>query len=164
MIFAGGLIFAIFSVFVYCLIKKISFWKFADLIAPALALGYGIGRIGCFLTDFHPGLPTNLPWGFEFEGVIRQPIALYASIIGFTIWGGLLFFEKKFKNEGKLALLFLLLFAIYRFGMDFLRAYDLEYDPRYFGLTVTQYIALGILICVTYIIIRKDFKKRLSSI
>ncbi len=38
-----------------------------DLAAPAAAFGYGIGRIGCFLSgDGCYGLPTKLPWGMSF--------------------------------------------------------------------------------------------------
>lgn len=38
----------------------------ADAAAPALALGYGVGRIGCFLVGDDYGVPTELPWGVAF--------------------------------------------------------------------------------------------------
>ncbi len=42
----------------------------ADLVAPALAVGYAMGRIGCFLVQDDYGVPTTLPWGLKFpEGL-----------------------------------------------------------------------------------------------
>jgi phosphatidylglycerol:prolipoprotein diacylglycerol transferase len=37
-----------------------------ELVAPALAVGYGLGRVGCFLVQDDYGLPTTLPWGVKF--------------------------------------------------------------------------------------------------
>jgi len=45
---------------------KLPIWKFADGIAPALALGYAIGRVGCFLVGDDYGAPTNAPWAVAF--------------------------------------------------------------------------------------------------
>ena len=41
-------------------------WKVADAVAPALALGYAIGRVGCFLVGDDYGAPTNAPWAVAF--------------------------------------------------------------------------------------------------
>jgi len=41
-------------------------WKVADSVAPALALGYAIGRVGCFLVGDDYGAPTNAPWAVAF--------------------------------------------------------------------------------------------------
>ena len=45
---------------------KLPVWKFGDSIAPGLAAGYVIGRIGCFLVGDDYGAPTNLPWAVAF--------------------------------------------------------------------------------------------------
>jgi phosphatidylglycerol:prolipoprotein diacylglycerol transferase len=37
-----------------------------ELAAPALALGHGLGRVGCFLVQDDYGVPTSLPWGMRF--------------------------------------------------------------------------------------------------
>ncbi len=86
-----------------------------DATAPGLALGYGIGRIGCFLVGDDYGVPTSLPWGMKFKvGLPRttaenlrssfgvdtppelidaegwvpvHPTQLYESAAGFIIWG-----------------------------------------------------------------------------
>ena len=46
--------------------RGLRFWPTADALTPALALGYGIGRIGCFLVGDDYGVPTHLPWGVAF--------------------------------------------------------------------------------------------------
>lgn len=48
----------------------------ADLVAPVLALGYGVGRVGCFLVGDDYGIPTTLPWGVKF------PQGLPATTVG----------------------------------------------------------------------------------
>jgi phosphatidylglycerol:prolipoprotein diacylglycerol transferase len=45
---------------------KMPLWKVADSVAPALALGYAVGRIGCFLVGDDYGAPTNAPWAVAF--------------------------------------------------------------------------------------------------
>jgi phosphatidylglycerol:prolipoprotein diacylglycerol transferase len=45
---------------------KLPVWKVADAVAPALALGYAIGRVGCFLVGDDYGAPTNAPWAVAF--------------------------------------------------------------------------------------------------
>src|SRR5207253_2512113 len=54
-----------------------------DLFAVPVAVGIGIGRIGCFLTgldDHTHGLPTSLPWAVDFgDGVPRHPAQLYET-------------------------------------------------------------------------------------
>ncbi|HTC39964.1 MAG TPA: prolipoprotein diacylglyceryl transferase family protein [Candidatus Acidoferrales bacterium] len=52
--------------------SKMPLLQFLDACSPAAAFGYGIGRIGCFLSgDGDYGKPTNLPWGMSFpNGVV----------------------------------------------------------------------------------------------
>jgi phosphatidylglycerol:prolipoprotein diacylglycerol transferase len=45
---------------------KLPLWKVADAVAPALALGYAVGRVGCFLVGDDYGSPTNAPWAVAF--------------------------------------------------------------------------------------------------
>ena len=46
-----------------------------DLAAPAVAVGYGVGRLGCLISgDGDYGNPTNLPWGMSFPHGLVPPI------------------------------------------------------------------------------------------
>jgi len=56
--FAGG----VTGVVAYLWWKRESILKMGDLIAPALAAGYAVGRVGCFLVGDDYGVPTSVPW------------------------------------------------------------------------------------------------------
>lgn len=74
----GGFILAFIILFVYAKRKKLPILKVLDAVAPALALGYGIGRIGCHLSgDGDYGIPTSLPWGAIYaNGTLKPTYAL----------------------------------------------------------------------------------------
>src|ERR1700734_1611536 len=74
--------------------KSFSFLSILDAGSPAAALGYGIGRIGCFLSgDGDYGIPTFLPWGMRFpNGLVPttqrfHPTPIYELIVAcFIAW------------------------------------------------------------------------------
>jgi phosphatidylglycerol:prolipoprotein diacylglycerol transferase len=137
--FIGGLGGGILAAYLFVKAKKLNFWTYADLVAPYIALGHAIGRLGCVLGDGgHLGKPTNLPWGIMFEGVARQPGALYEMVALIILFIVLIQIRKKNLQTGMLFLYYIPGYSILRFGIDFLRA-----DPTYYGLTGTQWGLLG---------------------
>ncbi len=184
--FFGGLLLAIVSVWVYARRKKIPFLYIADAAAPALALAYGIGRIGCHLAgDGDYGIPTDLPWGTNYEngtvapsrmfagseiaknfpdGIVPDntplhPTPVYEFIICFVIFLILWKLRKKDWVHGKLFMVYLILISIERFSIEFIRL-----NPRLlFGLSEAQLISAGLLtvgvIGVIYYTMNKDIKK-----
>jgi phosphatidylglycerol---prolipoprotein diacylglyceryl transferase len=90
--FTGGLI-AGFAAFVWLARRrKIPLLDMLDAGAPAVALGYGIGRIGCLLAgDGDYGIPTSLPWGMSFpHGLVPttqrvHPTPIYEFIVACAI-------------------------------------------------------------------------------
>jgi len=93
----GGLL-AGFAAFVWLARREeLPLWVLMDAGSPAAALGYGVGRIGCFLSgDGDYGIPTSLPWGMTFpnglvpttERVHPTPIyeLIVACVIAWTLW------------------------------------------------------------------------------
>jgi phosphatidylglycerol:prolipoprotein diacylglycerol transferase len=93
----GGLL-AGFGAFVWLARReRIPLLTMMDAASPAAALGYGIGRIGCFLSgDGDYGVPTSLPWGMSFpnglvpttERVHPTPIyeLIVACLIAWILW------------------------------------------------------------------------------
>ncbi len=144
LMFYGGAVLSFFLATFYILRKKLSFWRIADAGAPSLAIGEFIGRIGCSLADLHIGTITALSWGQKYiDGTIRHPIGIYMSINGLALFIFLWLLRKKTKIEGALFLIFILWYSGTRFLLDFLRCNDLSLcDPRYFGLTLSQYISV----------------------
>lgn len=79
----GGLITVIIALYIYFKKKGLKFLHVADITSPMLALGYGIGRIGCHLAgDGDYGLPTTLPWGTIYaNGTVKPSNILYDFMI-----------------------------------------------------------------------------------
>ncbi|HYM19548.1 MAG TPA: prolipoprotein diacylglyceryl transferase [Candidatus Kapabacteria bacterium] len=76
--FYGGFIVATIGILVYLRKRKISFLKFADMIAPVVFLAYGIGRIGCQLAgDGDYGIPTTEPWGMHYTLGTAKPTLVF---------------------------------------------------------------------------------------
>jgi phosphatidylglycerol:prolipoprotein diacylglycerol transferase len=121
----------------YTRIQKISFWKFADTIAPSIILGQAIGRIGCFFNGDAHGYPTNLPWGLiyspdspaghMFPGKPLHPTQLYEMALNFMIFGLLWKIRKHIKVDGHLFLLYVVLYSVIRIFVEHFRADRLTY-------------------------------------
>jgi phosphatidylglycerol:prolipoprotein diacylglycerol transferase len=130
----GGLVLAIVCCLIYLLVKKLEVWRIADIMAPAIMLGLGIARIGCFLNGCCFGQPSSCslrvifppdsPAGYIFPGIPIFPIQLAASLMGFLIFGILLFVEKYKRFNGFTFWIMLALYSIGRFTIDFFRYYE----------------------------------------
>jgi phosphatidylglycerol:prolipoprotein diacylglycerol transferase len=101
-----------------------------DVLAPALILAQGIGRIGCFMSGCCFGRPTELPWSVTFNnpntlapiGVSLHPTQLYHSFANFTVFFILFFLIVKRKHfTGQIVCLYLCLYSIARFFLEFFR-------------------------------------------
>jgi phosphatidylglycerol:prolipoprotein diacylglycerol transferase len=120
-----------------------------DVAAVSLWLGWGIGRIGCFLIHDHPGTLTHFVGGVQFPGGVRHDLGLYESLVGFALFllSMLLFKRLVRRRWGLVTLVSVTLYAIARFFLDFLRATDIaSADARYASLTPAQW---GMIVLVT---------------
>ncbi len=150
--FHGGLIGGIVALLAYCLIKRLSILKVADLFAPSVMIAYAIGRVGCFLNGCCYGAPTAMPWGIRFFDDGRwtppsHPTQLYATALATVFFLGLVYAERHRHYLGQVACWFLLGTATERFIMEIWRAgttSDLvSVGPIHF-LTDVQWLCLGI--------------------
>lgn len=125
----GGLLAAILAGALFCRMRKLSFRVMADILTPSIPLGYAIARVGCFLNGCCYGAPTGLPWACQFHdppvtGPLTppsHPTQLYASLINLGIFVILWQAGKRQRPAGQLFYGYLGLYAIYRFGIEFLR-------------------------------------------
>lgn len=140
----GGLVAAVLAGIWYVRRVRLSVRLVADLVAPGFGLGLAIGRLGCFLTGLHPGLPTGLPWGIYYLEAIRHPIPLYESLLGMVLLGLGLFLLNRRLPSGVAAVAVALTYLVGRSLLDLLRAPGVPgADPRLVGgATLTQSIAL----------------------
>jgi len=79
--FYGGLFGGLVAVSMVLWRGRVSFFRVADIMGPVLLLGYGIGRVGCFLAgDGDYGPPSNLPWAMAFpNGVIPTDVRVHPT-------------------------------------------------------------------------------------
>lgn len=151
--FHGGFIGALGAVLIYTRRKRLNFMSMVDLLTPALALAYGITRIGCFLNGCCYGVPTSLPWGVRFyaDGVPgaltppSHPTQLYSFAISLVIFAILVSIEKRRKFVGQVFYSYLALYSIYRFLIEFLRR-GVTAEVAYGGLTQAQWVSVLMLI------------------
>lgn len=77
LVWYGGFIGGTLAVMLYLYRQKLPAWRTLDAATPALALGYAVGRIGCFLVGDDYGRPTELPWGVVFKKGLPPTTAGY---------------------------------------------------------------------------------------
>jgi len=114
-----------------------------DAFVLPLAVGMGIGRIGCFLSglaDHTYGNPTSLPWGVDFgDGVARHPTQLY-EIAFIAIWTAILFWRKPgYSQTGDLFRAYLVGYLMFRLCIDAIKLIPMAYP---LGLSGIQWLCL----------------------
>jgi phosphatidylglycerol:prolipoprotein diacylglycerol transferase len=120
-----------------------------DLAAPAVSVGYGVGRIGCLVSgDGDYGIPTSLPWGMSFpHGLVPttqrvHPTPIYELLVALLIAAYL--WRRGAKSGralplGQITGEYLVLSGIARFLVEFIRI-----NPRiYWGMSNAQVASLG---------------------
>lgn len=156
-VFSGGLVLALLAAVWYLRKHKIRFLTAADLIAPGLALGHAVGRLGCFSAGCCYGRPTSEPWGVIFTnplanevtgtplGVRLHPTQLYEMVAELINFGVLYWMATRKKFDGQVIGLYMIVYGIERYVIEFFRG-----DPGrgdVWGLmSGTQLISIGLVI------------------
>ena len=144
LVFLGGLVGGMAAVSWYIYRKNLNWFKIADLAAPFLVLGHGIGRIGCFLVGDDYGIPTNLPWAIAFPNglpptnIAVHPTQLYEMSAYFIIFFYLRYRKRNQTFSGEIIFEYLFLGGLSRFMVEFIRT-----NTKYiFGLSGAQYLSI----------------------
>lgn len=160
----GGIIAGVISAIIYCRCKELVFLQYFDLAAPSIALAQGFGRIGCFLAGCCYGRETESALGVVFpegslapSGVKLLPTQLFSSAGDFLIVIVLILFAKRSKREGDVGALYMLLYGIGRFFIEFLR-----FDDRgtVGALSTSQFISVFIVAGSIALFIRNRKRER----
>lgn len=153
-VFSGGLVAAILVAFWYVRKNRLPFLRTCDIFAPGVAIGHAFGRMGCFAAGCCYGRPTSEPWGVIFTnplahqwvgtplGVKLHPTELYEMVVEIINFLVLYWLLRRKKFEGQVIGLYMILYGVARFFIEFFRG-----DPgrgEVFGgfMTGTQLIAL----------------------
>ena len=163
-IFYGGLIAAILAAIWYMSRHRLPVLLTADQFAPGVALGHGIGRLGCFAAGCCWGRPTHVPWAVIFTnpyavtapermGIPLHPTQIYEALAEWIICGVLIWFILRRHHAGQVLGLYLLLYGLARFAVEFYREHDTS-NPLGLGISMEQWIALALAVIGTALVAR----------
>lgn len=147
-VFYGGLLGGILGAWLGAKIAGTPLVRFEQAIVPYLPLGYGIGRIGCFL--------AGCCYGFSYAN-LRFPTQLLDAATSFLVCIGLVKYSKKARSPYWLLLLYLNIYAIQRFSIEFFRGDTIR--GFFLGLSTSQWISFCLFVFSGIILLHK---KRLS--
>jgi phosphatidylglycerol:prolipoprotein diacylglycerol transferase len=154
----GGLIGSV----IYWVRHPFPFRAMADAVAPALALGSALGRIGCFLNGCCYGAPTRSPLAIAFpagsppwirhveQGLISplathslavHPTQLYSALDALLVLALLTWFYPRRRRDGEVMALLMVTYPILRFANECLRG---DEGPILAGLSAAQLISVGL--------------------
>jgi phosphatidylglycerol---prolipoprotein diacylglyceryl transferase len=157
-VFYGGFIASAFFAIWYVRTYHLPALKMFDIYAPAVALAQSVGRLGCFSAGCDYGTRTKSflgvvftnPYSHEVTGVPLNtrihPTQLYESLATLVIGGILLWRYRHKKKDGEIFLIYITLYAVARFFLEFLRGDEDRGFVFHHLLSTSQFIALLALI------------------
>ncbi len=188
LVWYGGLIGGAAAVWVYMWLRKLPVPVLLDAVSPSLAVGYLLGRVGCFLVNDDYGLPSRLPWAMafpkgappstaanlreQFHAVIPagtppdqvmtvHPTQLYEIVLTFAVFWLLWRWREHRHAAGWLFGAYLVLSSIERIIAEIFRAKD---DRILGAFTVAQLLSLGLIAVGAVILRRRAAAQPLSAV
>lgn len=164
MSYHGGLVGTIAVSYWFVRRRGLPFWQTADFLAFLAPIAIFFGRLGNFFNIELYGRITGQPWGMVFPGVapiggLRHPSTLYEAFFeGILLFLLLLFFRKKMpfsgvparnamrSDAGGLACIFMLLYAAFRFTMEFFRSPDPQLGFFFGAFTLGQLLSFAMFV------------------
>lgn len=158
MSFHGGCIGVLVCGALYSRRHSIDFWKAADLYVVTVPIGLGLGRIGNFMNAELYGRVTDVPWAMVFPGggpLPRHPSQLYEVLLEGVFLFVVLWSlkarpwqekDKKWWPHGTMLALFLVLYGIVRFMVEFVRQPDPQLGQVLLGMTMGQLLSLSMVV------------------
>jgi phosphatidylglycerol:prolipoprotein diacylglycerol transferase len=178
LVWYGGFIGGTVAVFGYMLWRRLPIRVLLDAVSPSLAVGYLMGRVGCFLVNDDYGTPTSLPWGMAFprgappstaanltnqfhlhlpagtppaQVLAVHPTQLYEIALTFVVLALLWRWRERRHASGWLFGVYLVLSSIERIVVEIFRAKD----DRVLGpVSVAQLLSVGLVLVGVFLIQR----------
>jgi len=157
----GGLLTGMLALIWYVRRHKLNFWRWGDIIVPAVLLAQAVGRLGNFMNQELYGPPTNLPWGIAIECQYRVaefacpatpanahfiPLFFYEAVLSLIGVFVMIFLWRRFTAKGRLliagdvGLLYFVWYGVERSVLETLRS---GWNWTFFGLATAQVVGLG---------------------
>lgn len=152
LVYYGGLIGAGLSAYAWMRWHRMPVWSYGDVLAPGLALGQVTGRLGCWFNGCCYGREDHAH-GVVFpslgDGIPHLPTMLYEAAFCLALAAGLTWFWPKRRFDGQVFWLYVLLYAVGRFAIEFLRGDDERGTLISTALSPSQWISvLGLALAV----------------
>jgi phosphatidylglycerol:prolipoprotein diacylglycerol transferase len=149
--YQGGFIAALLVGIAFSRRSGINGWVLADIVAPLVALGYSIVRIGCLLNGCCFGLPADVPWALACragDATLRHPTQIYASLLSFVVF--IILYAKKDhrKFPGYLMFLYVGLYSITRFIVEIFRDVPRLIGPFSLAQLASVVFVFGAFACI----------------
>jgi phosphatidylglycerol:prolipoprotein diacylglycerol transferase len=138
--------------------KQVPILAYMDLMAPSVALGAGITRVGCFLNGCCFGEVCDWPWAVAFPagslpdralgGALVHPTQLYAVLAGFAIFAALLWIDGRSRRPGTTVFALVALMGLQRFTIEVFRFHQ-GFEQAALGVSVYQIVAFGLIVLGT---------------
>lgn len=152
MSFHGGLIGVAIALLLYARKIKRNFFDLVDFVAPFAPIGLFFGRIGNFIGGELFGRVTTVPWAVEFPrapGEFRHPSQLYEAFLeGLVLFCILFWFSARPRPRGAVIGLFMVLYGVFRFSVEFVREPDSHIMFDMFG-----WMTRGQLLCIPMVLV-----------
>ena len=168
MSFHGGLIGVICASIVFAKKNKQDYFLYTDVVALAAPIGIFFGRLANFVNSELYGSPTEVPWAVTFvqvDNLSRHPSQLYEAVLeGIILFLILIYFRKKNYLEipGLISALFLILYSIFRFIVEFFRVPDEQLGYLILSLSMGQIISLIFIIFGIILFYVKNENKQIN--
>lgn len=169
MSFHGGVLGVIIALYLFGKKNNKNLFQVGDFILPFVPIGLAAGRIGNFINGELWGKVTNAPWAMIFptdpSHLPRHPSQLYECFLeGILLFVILWFYSRKTKPRMAVSGMFLLLYAIFRFAVEFVRVPDPQLGYILWGwLTMGQILSIPMFIFGAFFIYRGYTKHRLIN-
>ena len=166
MSFHGGMLGIIIATILFCKKNNQKIFYFFDLVALSSPIGIFFGRIANFINSELYGRETDIFLSVKFikvDDLNRHPSQIYEAIFeGLFLFLILNIFYKKFSQKiGLISSLFLIIYSLFRFLIEFSREPDQHLGIMFFHLSMGQILSL-LFICVGLVLfyIQNGFKKK----
>lgn len=165
MSFHGGICGVIVAAWLYAKKYKFKFLAITDLVALYAPIGIFLGRIANFVNDELWGRVTNVPWAVRFPSggyLPRHPSQLYEAffegILLFVILNYLWHFAKVRNKSGTVSAMFVLMYGLFRIGMEQFRQPDAQLGFYFEKLTMGQLLSIPFIIVGIYVLLKNNQK------
>jgi phosphatidylglycerol:prolipoprotein diacylglycerol transferase len=170
MSFHGGVIGTSLGIIYFAHKEKLSWLRIHDYVACCAPIGLFLGRCANFVNQELWGAPTTVPWAIRFQevnaygqlvlGPPRHPSQLYEAflegIVLFCILAFMFWKTKARYEPGKLVGAFIFFYGIFRFGVEFIREPDAQFNGTIFehaGLHMGQWLSIPLILGGVYLML-----------